>query len=379
MGRQDRRTIPLHDRAQRPFSFTLPDPLLAQLARIDREGSGHVSVPGQIADPSTRERYLQSSLTEEAITSSLLEGAATTREEAREMIRTERPPRNDGERMVLGNYRAMEWLRTQRQAELTPALVLELHRILMQDSRPELAGRPRTADTPVTVRDHQTGHVLHVPPDAEELADRLEAMCAFANAPTNDGAFVHPVVRAIVLHFWLAYDHPFVDGNGRTARALFYWSMLRRGYWLFEFVSISTLLRRAPARYARSFLLTETDDLDLTYFLLDQTRTMGLALDSLHAYLVRKRDELNQTLRIVRASANLNARQLALVTHALQHPQHHYTVAAHQTSHRVTNATARTDLLGLAGRGLLVQRKVGKKFVFTPAPDLAERLRTLEA
>jgi hypothetical protein len=42
--------------------------------------------------------------------------------------------------------------------------------------------------------------------------------------------FIHPVMRAITLHFWLAYDHPFCDGNGRTARALFYWSMLKQGY-----------------------------------------------------------------------------------------------------------------------------------------------------
>ena len=60
--------------------------------------------------------------------------------------------------------------------------------------------------------------------------------------------FIHPVMRAITLHFWLAYDHPFCDGNGRTARALFYWSMLKQGYWLFEFISISSVINQAPWR-----------------------------------------------------------------------------------------------------------------------------------
>ncbi len=378
LARRDRRVVALRDRAGRPFSFTLPDPLLERLARIDREGSGHVSVPGEIASAATRDRYLQSSLMEEAITSSLLEGATTTREEAREMIRTGRSARSDGERMVMGNYRAMEWIRTQETADLTPALVLELHRVLMDDSRPDIAGRLRNAFRVIRVENHQTGEVLHVPPEASELPDRLERMCVFANDPGAAGIFVHPAVRAILLHFWLAYDHPFEDGNGRTARSLFYWAMMKQGYWLFEFVSISALLRKAPAQYARSFLLTETDDLDLTYFLLAQADVMTRALDALNDYLVRKRAELHQTMRAIRTAVELNHRQTSLITHALQHATHTYTVESHQRSHRVTNPTARTDLLGLEALGLLLRRKVGKRFVFTPAPDLAGRLRTLE-
>lgn len=61
----------------------------------------------------------------------------------------------------------------------------------------------------------------------------MTAMCAFPNGHLPD-TFIHPAIRAIILHFWLGYDHPFVDGNGRTARALFYWAMLRQNYSLFE-------------------------------------------------------------------------------------------------------------------------------------------------
>ncbi|HEY5741239.1 MAG TPA: Fic family protein, partial [Terrimicrobiaceae bacterium] len=64
------------------------------------------------------------------------------------------------------------------------------------------------------------GQVYHDPPPPEELETRMVAMCAFANGETP-GFFVHPAVRAIILRFWLTYDHPFVYGNGRTARALF--------------------------------------------------------------------------------------------------------------------------------------------------------------
>src|SRR5205807_4829119 len=131
------------------------------------------------------------------------------------------------------------------------------------------------------------GEVFHDPPHSEELPKRLRLMCDFANEETPD-YFIHPVIRAIILHFWLAYDHPFVDGNGRTARALFYWSMLRSRYWLFEFISISNILRKAPIKYGRSFLYTETDDNDLTYFIVAQTKVIRRAIDELHAYIDRK-------------------------------------------------------------------------------------------
>ena len=139
------------------------------------------------------------------------------------------------------------------------------------------------------------GEIYHVPPPVEQLEERLEMMCAFANADMP--GFIHPAVRSIILHFWLAYDHPFVDGNGRTARALFYWSMLRHGYWLFEFISISSVINKARGRYASSFLLSESDDNDLTYFLLAQVTVIQQAITNLHAYLERKAGEVGALQR----------------------------------------------------------------------------------
>ena len=184
-----------------------------------------------------------------------LEGAATTREVAKEMLRTGRKPRNTGERMIVNNYATMRKIMDLRSEPLTEALVFDIHRSVTANTleKQGAAGRYRYGDENITVAD-AGGEVLHHrPPAAAELPTRMAVMCSFANGQTPS-FFVHPVIRAIILHFWLAYDHPFVDGNGRTARALFYWSMLRQGYWLFEFISISHILRQAPARYARAFL-----------------------------------------------------------------------------------------------------------------------------
>ena len=214
------------------------------------------------------------------------------------------------------------------------------------------------------------GCVFHVPPAAAELPARLVAMCDFANARTPD-YFIHPVVRAVILHFWLAYDHPFVDGNGRTARALFYWQMLNSGYWLFEFVSISQIIKKSPVAYGTAYLHTETDDNDLTYFLIHQADVVRKALLELHAYVARKSKEMT----VLHAVPDLNHRQIALLTHALRHPNARYDIATHEMSHGVVYQTARVDLLSLAAKGLLEQRKSGRSLVFISPVDLEERLR----
>ena len=201
-------------------------------------------------------------------------------------------------------------------------------------------------------------------------------MCAFANSETPS-CFVHPVIRSILLHFWLAYDHPFKDGNGRTARALFYWSMLRHNYWLCEFISISHIIASAPRRYYLAFLHTDTDGNDLTYFLLHQIEILRRAIEQLHAYVRRKAEELQALDRQLRGMQYLNHRQRALVDHALRHPDTHYTIESHRASHDVVYETARSDLRNLVARGLLEAGKSGRRWVFIPADDLAQRLREL--
>ncbi len=373
--------LPLNDSAGSPFKFLVFDLTLKLLHEIDRNASGAIKGSDQVTDPHTRDTYLLKSLMEEAITSSQLEGASTTRDVAKDMIQRGRKPRDRSEQMISNNYAAMQFIRKLRDEPLSPALVLELQRILTENAidEPGAAGRFRRTDEDILVSD-EIGTVLHRPPPARELARRMELMCRFAN-DTSDSPFVHPVIRSILLHFWLAYDHPFVDGNGRTARALFYWSMARQGYWLCEFISISRIIKKAPSSYARAFLYSETDDNDVTYFVLHQLRVITRAIGELHEYLARKADELRETQLFVRQSASvrnlLNHRQLALINHGLKNPGFTYTIESHRNSHGVRYDTARTDLLQLADHQLLERGKTGRKFWFMAPKDLRARLRKL--
>ena len=375
---QTEREIPLQDRDGEPFGFSTPDSILKRLHEIDRDASGRIELPEAIANPQTKDRYVQSSLIEEAVTSSQLEGAVATREQAKEMIRSGRRPVDRSERMILNNYSAMHLIGQFKDEPLSPQVVYRIHERITRETLASEARAPylRQPGDGIAVYDEEDNTLLHRPPEAEQIPERLQAMCDFANRDPSD-AFLHPVVKAILLHFWLAYDHPFIDGNGRTARALFYWSMLSQGYWLAEFVSISGILRKAPAKYARSFLYTETDENDLTYFIDAQLDVFRKAIAELHRYLKRKLTEVRATEQLLRASVSLNHRQMALLSHSLRHPGTRYSIAGHRTSHGVTYQTARTDLLDLEARELLVRSRSGKRFLFASPPDLDERLRNL--
>jgi Fic family protein len=372
--------VPLSDLNGRRFKFCIPDLVFEELHKIDMKAGEMIGVPEPIINPQTRDQYLVRSLMEEAITSSQLEGAATTREIAKEMIRTGRPPRDTSERMILNNYITMQRIVKLKDEPLSQDLVFEIHDLVTKQTLDDngAAGRFRTEQEKCVVGD-DSGEVYHTPPPSDQLPARMAAMCDFGNGTTPD-FFIHPVVRAIILHFWLAYDHPFVDGNGRTARALFYWAMLREKYWLFEFISISNILRKAPKKYGRSFLYTETDDdNDLTYFIVAQSRIIRQAIVELHDYVDRKSEEIRQLYSCVRAMESLNHRQADLIRFALKHPCQVFSVESHRSSHNIVYETARTDLLDLKSRGLLVTKgKKGKKLLFSVPPDLAERLQNMK-
>ncbi len=381
------RFLPLHDTRDRPFSYMLPDRVQEALHRIDSRASGQIGVAETVTNPATRDRFIVNSLIREAITSSQLEGASTTRAVAAKMIRAGRRPRNRSERMILNNYRAMRDVRKMSEQPLTAEAVLALHRAVTDETlaNPDAGGRLQLpAEERVEVCD-ASGNVLHRPPLAEQLPERLHEMVRFANAEhgtpkTDNSGFLHPVIRAIVLHFWLAYDHPFVDGNGRTARALFYWAMLHRGYWMFEFLSISPFLTAAPEQYARAFLYAETDGSDATYFIVHQVDIILLALDALDKYLQSKAAQAARIDQMLRNSTDLNHRQFALLAHAVRHPGWEYTTRSHLTSHNVAYATARADLFQLAELGLLDRHRRGRKLnVFLTPPNLEERIRTLRS
>ncbi|MFT4638656.1 MAG: Fic family protein [Verrucomicrobiales bacterium] len=370
-------TLPLFDARKCPHAVAVMPLLQELLHHIDLSCGSRVGLPAPLTDEATKTRYVLGSLMDEGIHSSLLEGAATTRAKAKALIQSGRKPRNVADWMVVNNFSVMRRIvRSWKDQPLTPELILQMHREMTTNTLevPEQCGRLRvTEDGPITVQDSITGDVYHTPPPPDELEERMQKLCDYANGD-QDQSFTHPVVRAIILHYWLAFDHPFVDGNGRTARALFYWFMLRYDYKLFEYISISTVILEAPAKYYTAFLHTQTDDNDLTYFILQQARVIEKAMTALHHDAESKAQELVSSQQLLK-DWSLNHRQRDLISYALKHPGMVYSSRAHADSHNITMETARTDLKQLVGFELLLTtRGQGRQMILEVPADLVERI-----
>ncbi|RLA41043.1 MAG: Fic family protein [Gammaproteobacteria bacterium] len=373
----NRQQVPFKDIGGNPFTFTMIENLLKKLHKLDRDAAGTIRADAPIATDTNRDRYLISSLFEEAITSSQLEGASTTTKEAKNMLRSGRKPHDRSERMILNNFNAMMFIRETRGEPLSAEFLLELHKIITLDTLddPTGSGRWRKKSENITVQDMRDGTILHAPPDADLIPERITNLINFANTDEHE-PFIHPIICGIILHFMLSYEHPFVDGNGRTARALFYWYMAKAQYWLIEYLSISKTIKKAPIKYTKSFLFVEHDKSDLTYFLDYQTDVILESILDLFKYLAHKTTEFKRTELILRGELQkmLNHRQIAVITHAMQHPGFTYSIQSHARSHSVAYQTARTDLLKLDELKLLKKFKRGKAYLFESPANLNEKV-----
>jgi Fic family protein len=350
-------SLPLLDEHGRSFVYSTPSPVIEKLHIIDTMGGGQLKAPRILKNEAVQDRHLVSSLVEEAIASSQLEGAATTRPQAKAMLRYGRKPTNQHEQMILNNYMAAKSISEMRGQPVTLDGLLDLHRTLVKGtiSADEVGRFQEPHEERVIVRHEADGLVLHEPPSAKDLPARMQRVMKFLNAGQKQGQFLHPIIKAIIGHFFVAYEHPFADGNGRAARGMFYWLANNADYWVLEFASISSILRASPAKYARSFLYTETDDNDLTYFIDYQLDVIVRALKELEHYIAKKAAEIGEAEDRLRNTKGLNYRQLALLSHALREPTTVYTVRSHQNSHNVSYNTARSDLRALVGKGFLLE------------------------
>jgi Fic family protein len=148
--------------------------------------------------------------------------------------------------------------------------------------------------------------------------------------------------------------------------------MLRSGYWLFEYLPISVLIYRSPSKYATAFLYSETDEFDVTYFLVYKTRIIARARQELGEYISRKQKEMADARKVFEADHRLNHRQRDVIVRMLRSPHLALTMRDHQGRHNVAYATARSDLMSLEFWGYLRSHRDGKRFVFVRGSNLDE-------
>ena len=168
--------------------------------------------------------------------------------------------------MIVNNYKTMQALNQEyKDKKLSQEVLFELHRLITKDTLDQdKQGRYRKDQDEITVND-QMEYIYYVPPSEEFVHREIERLIKFANNE-DGGRFINPIIKAIFLHFWIGILHPFCDGNGRLARTIFYWYLLREGYWAMQYLPISLVIKEAPIQYGMAFVYSEQDEFDLTYF-----------------------------------------------------------------------------------------------------------------
>jgi Fic family protein len=365
---------PIQDIKGQPFTFWLPDNVQKNLHLIDQSAGGNLALWDPVTDKRASAKYMVVSLMEEAITSSQIEGAVTTIKEAKKMLLERRKPKNKSEQMIYNNFITMQSIKDSCKKKLDVALLLDLHISITKDTLESLEdeGRFRTDEDDVSVVTSY-GELLFTPPRSEEIPERIHALIAFAN-DIDDKPFIHPVIKAIMLHFWMAYIHPFTDGNGRMARSLFYWYMLKHGYWLFEYTSISKTILKKTTKYANAYLHSEHDDNDLTYFIHFHTSIIMDSIEGLKKYIQSERERTYHLREEIAKHPDLNLRQTRIIQHVMAHPHDVLTIKLHQNINGIAYQTARTDLLDLEEKKWLKSIRKGKTFYFIPSDSMWKKI-----
>lgn len=326
-------------------------------------------INNQIGESENLNYLLKDLIEDESISSSQLEGAATTTIAAKKLIKRKREPRTPDERMIVGNFKLMMFAWENRNEPLSVELIKEFHIVGVSeiDDEKYKPGRFRTTNNVVVV--DEGGDVVHQPPSFEGLSERIGKISEWINEDHGDRKnYIHPLIKSIILHFSIGYEHPFHDGNGRVARALFYWLMFKSGYHAFRYIAISTLLKRAPAKYGKSYLYTETDDMDLTYFIDYQCSIISRAIaDFRNTYTdsVEKIRKFNLFLYESGLIRKLSPREQIIFQVANSGTADYFTIRETAENLNCSYNTAATALNKLVKLGLFNKAKSGKEWIYT--------------
>jgi Fic family protein len=360
------------DRQSRGEVLNLPDekgdnfwyvnlkPLQAKLHQIDSHGRDSLY---SYIKPDIENELILDSIIEEAWASNIIEGAFTTHKRARELVRRNLTPKDKNELMMKNNHLAMTYILEHLDLELNIDLILKIHQIITQGTLDDAEYAGKFRDDEVFIWD-KTNTVIFQPMAAGQIEPCLHNLLTWVNTHSDED-FIHPVVKASIIHFFLVYVHPFFDGNGRTARALFYFYLLKNQYTFFKYFSISALIAKQREKYYKAIKDVEDYDNDLTYFLLYFAEVVSKSIDEIINRIVRKYQSDIISKNLDAKGVYLNKRQRKLIKLLIDRGHKNITTRRYEKIFKVSYGTARSDLNEMTANGLLQKKKIGKGFVYS--------------
>ncbi len=355
--------LPFFDQKGNQFWYFYLPALQRIIHEIDSNGkdSLYKAVSKEIEN-----ELVKNSLIEEAFYSSVIEGAFSTIKRMRELVAGKDSPKDNSEQMIVNNYKAMQFIFQEKHKDLSVDLILELHRIItdktLEKGQESFAGKFR--DDQVYIQD-SNGRIIYTPPQADKVPESMMKLVEWVNQ-TENSVFIHPIIKAAMIHFHLVYIHPFFDGNGRTSRALFYFYLIKNDYEFFKYFSISAVVEKSKAQYYRAIKDTEDCEADLTYFLLYLSKVVLDSIGAVTRQIAKHYHKQFVFMKIEKERIAISPRQKKFLNSFLVRASSEVRINDYQKVNKVVYETARRDLEDLYKKGILVREQHKKAFVYKP-------------
>ncbi|MFT4093324.1 MAG: Fic family protein [Niabella sp.] len=302
-------------------------------------------------------RHKTTALLEESISSAQLSGALVSKKAAKEMLLKKRSPQNVNEQICINIYRTLQLGFSKKDQVLDEPFFLQLHQVLTKDTiKLKGIGNYRTNNkTDMSCVDASAGYK---PSDTKQIRECMSAIFEFYN---NDAApfFIHPLIKACIIHYLIVCIRPFKDANGRMARLLAQMYLLKKGYWIAGFIAVSNVISKFKLNYHKSIVQSQTDENNIGYFIHFYIQAVQMAYRSLRDFVGRisKEKKENSLYKI----PGYNERQTAVLQWIKEDAAKMVTIRELRSVYGVSKETARTDLNGLVEKGWIRYFNINKK------------------
>lgn len=349
--------LPLLDQNRKPFWFNITDKIKTNIKIIEDSAKEDLfnNVPSEIEDT-----IIAQTLIDEAFSSSVIEGAFSTKARTKNMIKNKLDPTDKSEAMILNNYKALQFIVDHIDEPISEEIILSIYNIVTKDALDEEEIVEKYRNGSVVVRNASTQEIIYEGPNHTCVQELIDSLLKFINSSFS----VHDIVKASIFHFYFVYIHPFFDGNGRTARALSFMYLIQQNFNFFKFFSISSMIDKERRKYYKAILNSEIYESDMTYFIEYSTSMMANSVLE-----VKKRFKKEYGRKLILSTLNklnivINKRQTKVIGHFIRTERPYISISDYQKQYKISYETARSDLIVLEELGVLRKIKKGKKYLF---------------
>lgn len=275
--------------------------------------------------------------------STSIEGNPLSLEEVSALVRGEDIPAREVDKKEVLNYvKVLEYLDDlgeEGQDRVTEEIILKIHRLTTRGVLPEeQSGSYRKV--PVIVANNATGEVIFRPPEGEKVPELMKEFVKWLN--NQESIEMHPILVAGIAHYEFVRIHPFVDGNGRTARALATLILYLRGFDTKRFFALDDYYNEDRAGYYAVLKTVDPETIDTTEWMEYFTEGVAVSMGKVKNAILEF--SLDRRMKKAKGQIYLNDRQMEVLRYLQTHP-------------RITNQECR-EILGLSDEGVRKELQV---------------------